>query len=370
MTWPFEGKHIPHKYGSVVSSSDVHQLAKKKCRSFAVKARQVLSDWEQTWSGFQFNEVFSLFGIPMLQLDPAAEMEAVEVDDILQEPPLTEQELSELRPMRVVARLRPLLPHEGQEVAAEVVDKVAVCYETQHGYVPGKHRLHFDAALSCGQAEFFQSSGVRALIQRACEGYVGSVVAYGQTGAGKTYSLFGPPESLSQLVEDELSDEAQELLPLACHGLVDEARRAKTAKQGLLPRALQFLFRTLKAMNYQGSLKASFMEIYNETVYDLFNPQAARLDVFQRPGAVGFHVPGLTTIACGTAIELMQALQKGLGCRHSQGHALSRDSSRAHAIFCVPRPNFTPAFSLFWKGNTIEYHTFHAKSVSFKVQNQ
>ena len=334
MTCPSFWRYIPHKHGSVVSNSDVGELAKKKCRSFAQKAQKVLSEWEQTYSGYKFNEVFSLFGIPMLQLEPLADMEAVEVDEAQEEPALTEQELSELRGMRVVARLRPLLPHEGTERACEVLER-AVCYET-HGYVAGRQRLEFDAALSCGQAEFFMKSGVRALVQRACEGYAASVVAYGQTGAGKTYSLFGPPESLAQLVDDELSDEAKGLVPEACHSLVDEARRAKTARQGLLPRALQFLFSTLKGMGYEEKVKASFMEIYNETIYDLFNPEAARLDVFQRPGAIGFHVPGLTSLACGNAIELMLALQKGLSFRHTQGHALSRDSSRAHAIFCVP----------------------------------
>ena len=95
-------------------------------------------------------------------------------------------------------------------------------------------------------------------------------------------------------------------------------------------------------MNLEGvcTTKATFTEIYNETLYDLFNPSSAkRLDVFQRPGSqVGFHVPGLTSVNCSSAIELMHALQQGLSSRHTHGHSASRESSRAHAIFTVEIP--------------------------------
>ena len=104
---------------------------------------------------------------------------------------------------------------------------------------------------------------------------------------------------------------------------------------------MQFLFRVLKEMKLDGvTTKATFTEIYNETIYDLFNPSSAkRLDVFQRPGSqVGFHVPGLTSVNCSSAIELMHALQQGLSSRHTHGHSASRESSRAHAIFTVEIP--------------------------------
>lgn len=345
LTWPFESRYIPHKYGSMVSNTDVQQQVNKKCKLFAHQARVVLADWEKSWPQFKFNDVFSLFGVPMLQLDQKAEsidldVEEANFDDKL----LDETELSSLQAMRVVARLRPMLAHEeGDEITAEVQDEVTVSYETlHHGYVPARHTLQFDAALCCSQAELFQKSGVKALVHRACEGYTCSIFAYGQTGAGKTYSLFGPEDALSQLFDDDLSDEAQRQLPSACHVLVGEARRAQCGQQGLIPRSLQFLFRVLKEMNLDGvcTTKATFTEIYNETLYDLFNPSSAkRLDVFQRPGSqVGFHVPGLTSVNCSSAIELMHALQQGLSSRHTHGHSASRESSRAHAIFTVEIP--------------------------------
>ncbi|CAK9061543.1 unnamed protein product [Durusdinium trenchii] len=340
LAWPFEGRYIPHKYGSVVSSSDVQNQANRKCKLFAQEALLVLSDWEAKWPQFKFHEVFSLFGVPMLQLDPKTGIvDSLDLDDNYDDPVLDEVELSALQPMRVVTRVRPMLSHEeGDDVSAEILDEHTVSFETlHHGYVPARHTLQFDAALRCSQTELFRRSGVRALVHRACEGFTCSIFAYGQTGAGKTYSLFGPPESLSHLVDDELAEEAKQQLPIACHRLIDEARRAKSGKQGLLPRALQFLFRVLKDLDLEScEIHATFMEIYNETIFDLFEPSAARLDVYQRPGSeVGFHVPGLTQVQCSSAIELMQALQRGLSSRHSHGHSASRESSRAHAIFTV-----------------------------------
>ncbi|CAJ1389366.1 unnamed protein product [Effrenium voratum] len=341
LDWPFATRYIPHKYGSIVSSCDVQQQANRRCKLFAQKACALMASWEAQRPDLKFSEVFSLFGVPMLQLDPRAAVEVPDPEDNFEDVPLEEEELC-VRPMRVVARVRPMLPHEdeGDDVAAEVLDDVTVSYETlHHGYVPARHTLQFDCALRCSQTRLFHCSGVRALVHRACEGFTCSIFAYGQTGAGKTYSLFGPSESLTQLVDDEVSPAAQARLPKACYVLVDEARRAKAGKQGLLPRALQFLFRTLEHMGL-GSLRprATFMEIYNEAIYDLFNPSNTKLEVYQRSGEVGFHVPGLTQVSCSSAIEVMQALQRGLASRHTHGHSASRESSRAHAIFSVEIP--------------------------------
>eukprot|EP00913_Durusdinium_trenchii_P017059 g16043.t1 len=59
LAWPFEGRYIPHKYGSVVSSSDVQNQANRKCKLFAQEALLVLSDWEAKWPQFKFHELRS-----------------------------------------------------------------------------------------------------------------------------------------------------------------------------------------------------------------------------------------------------------------------------------------------------------------------
>lgn len=76
----------------------------------------------------------------------------------------------------------------------------------------------------------------------AIEGYNGTVFAYGQTGSGKTYTMTGGTE--------------------------------KYADRGIIPRALQLLFRTTSQdVHHTYNVHCSFMEIYNEKIYDLLDPQ-------------------------------------------------------------------------------------------------
>lgn len=77
--------------------------------------------------------------------------------------------------------------------------------------------------------------------------------AYGQTGSGKTYTMSGP------------CDEGGE--PLDQH-----------EKRGITQRTLQHLFATterqarLAAGSLEIKVKVSYLEIYNETLMDLINP--------------------------------------------------------------------------------------------------
>ena len=69
-------------------------------------------------------------------------------------------------------------------------------------------------------------------------GINGTVFAYGQTGAGKTYSIIGGE-------------------PLE-------------VKRGILPRTLDYIFDQLNSAANNYKLSANFYEIYNEKIYDLW----------------------------------------------------------------------------------------------------
>ena len=87
--------------------------------------------------------------------------------------------------------------------------------------------------------------GVQALnlVERVVEGYHSTIFAYGQTGSGKTYTIEGgdTPET-----------------------------------EGIIPKAIQDLFRTLdeKAASSERGYKIflSFIQIYNEAIFDLMDP--------------------------------------------------------------------------------------------------
>lgn len=116
---------------------------------------------------------------------------------------------------------------------------------------------------SVGQAEFFDVSGAKRLLDAALDGYAATIFAYGQTGAGKTHTIAGPegraPPTLG-------SDDAG-LILRTCEYLTARA-------QGLTDARCQF--------------RASFLEIYNDQAYDLLNP-AAGMSVHWSASPLGCH---------------------------------------------------------------------------------
>lgn len=87
------------------------------------------------------------------------------------------------------------------------------------------------------------------------QGYNGCIFAYGQTGSGKTYTIMGP--STKNELQSDQSPEA-----------------------GLLPRVISYLFEEIQKREAQENVHyscfVSFMEIYNEKIKDLLNPQENR----------------------------------------------------------------------------------------------
>lgn len=140
---------------------------------------------------------------------------------------------------------------------------------------------------------------------------------------------------LNQIAEDVIIN-PEEVVPEPVRQLIDNTRRVKVLQQGLLPRALQYLFVLLRSSSSSVKCFVTFMEIYNEKVFDLVNNTGAQLEVHQRPEQdKGFYVPRLSQVECKGVNDAMQVLCQGVTSRHTRGHSASRESSRAHAIFFV-----------------------------------
>ncbi|PKY45977.1 kinesin-domain-containing protein, partial [Rhizophagus irregularis] len=96
------------------------------------------------------------------------------------------------------------------------------------------------------QEEVFQECA-SPLIDKLVEGYNATLLAYGQTGSGKTYSM-------GTALDDS------------------------NIPPGIIPRAIRKLFADLherkeKNPSYQFEVYVSFLELYNEDLIDLLNPQ-------------------------------------------------------------------------------------------------
>ena len=144
------------------------------------------------------------------------------------------------------------------------------------------------------------------------DGYHACVMTYGQTGAGKTYTMTGGGNAFAQ--------------------------------RGLAPRALAAVFRALAARGDGGAsttVRVGFVELYNEQWGDLLRPgtPASALHVQEVVSPSGgpdvLMLRSQTMRLCTCEEDALDALFEGQRNRAVGEHALNRASSRSHAIFTV-----------------------------------
>ncbi|KAE9614756.1 putative plus-end-directed kinesin ATPase [Lupinus albus] len=164
------------------------------------------------------------------------------------------------------------------------------------------------------QEDIFQTVGI-PLVKNAIAGYNTSVLSYGQSGSGKTYTMWGPPSAMFE----EPSPQSQ---------------------KGIVPRIFQMLFSELeserqhmseeKQFNYQ--CRCSFLEIYNEQIGDLLDSTQRNLEMkdgFKH----AFNIENLTEEYVTSYDDVTQILIKGLSSRKVGATSLNSKSSRSHIIF-------------------------------------
>ncbi|KAJ8979399.1 hypothetical protein NQ317_015828 [Molorchus minor] len=143
--------------------------------------------------------------------------------------------------------------------------------------------------------------------------YNATVFAYGPTGAGKTHTMVG--------------DRSQ---------------------PGIMIRALNDLFETVKNNEEEYSVTMSYLEIYNEQIRDLLNPSSGYLELREDSRGRNIQVAGLSgdiNDLHGRVINerseflfleiVMQLLQKGNKARTIEPTAMNNTSSRSHALLSV-----------------------------------
>ncbi|KAJ9479656.1 Kinesin-like protein CIN8 [Pseudozyma hubeiensis] len=193
-----------------------------------------------------------------------------------------------------------------------------------------------------GQPEIFTVA--EPLIERFIEGYNITILAYGQTSSGKSYTM-------GTAAGDEVDYE----------GLV--AGRAADPQMGIIPRAVARIFSAMrqnKSSGTQYSAKVSFIEIYNEDLIDLLGDAVdgdARPHVQIREGKNGQIIwSGLREVKVSNVAEVMNHLLQGSSVRRTNETDMNAQSSRSHAIFSItltqkkwvgsgPPPNAAPPSS-------------------------
>ncbi|XP_061834347.2 kinesin-like protein KIF1A isoform X12 [Nerophis lumbriciformis] len=144
------------------------------------------------------------------------------------------------------------------------------------------------------------------MLLHAFEGYNVCIFAYGQTGAGKSYTMMG-----KQDVKDQ-----QGIIPLLCEDLFTKIND-----------------HTDNSMSY--SVEVSYMEIYCERVRDLLNPKnKGNLRVREHP-LMGPYVEDLSKLAVTDYNDIQDLMDSGNKARTVAATNMNETSSRSHAVFNI-----------------------------------
>ena len=159
----------------------------------------------------------------------------------------------------------------------------------------------------CTQKEVYEEVG-KPVLKDVLQGYNGSILAYGQTSAGKTHSLLN-----SGMGMDGRPDPKQ---------------------AGLLPRLVAALFVHIGAdSKHAYTVEASMLQIYNEQIDCLLNEHREKGHGLQVTGKS--DVKGLTWIACKTPSDMLMCFQRGRNNLVYAETKMNKSSSRSHAVFQI-----------------------------------
>jgi kinesin family protein 3/17 len=146
----------------------------------------------------------------------------------------------------------------------------------------------------------------RPIVDSVLQGYNGTIFAYGQTGTGKTFTM---------------------------EGVID-----RPELRGIMPSSFQYIFDALQnaPKEVEFLVRASFMEIYMEDLFDLLSRSGARQKMQLKTDADhSAHVKDLSCEVVKSPEDLFAMLARGQKQRKVGETAMNKGSSRSHSIFTI-----------------------------------
>ncbi|CAN1333069.1 Kinesin-like protein KIN-UA [Linum perenne] len=134
------------------------------------------------------------------------------------------------------------------------------------------------------------------------DGYNGTVMAYGQTGTGKTYTV-------GQLGEEDM------------------------AARGIMVRAMEDILAGVSLDT--DSISVSYLQLYMEAIQDLLDPTNDNISIVEDHKTGDVSLPGATQVEIRDQHSFVELLKFGETHRFAANTQLNTESSRSHAILMV-----------------------------------
>ena len=153
------------------------------------------------------------------------------------------------------------------------------------------------------QVEIYNYVG-KEIVKDVMDGYNGTIFAYGQSGSGKTFTMYGKD------IDDEES-------------------------KGLIPRIVSNIFDYVENCdeNTNFQFKLSVLQIYKEVIYDLLTGEK-NLQIKENP-ARGIYVDGLSEVYLSSVDDFLNYAELAEKNRKVGETRLNQQSSRSHSIMIL-----------------------------------
>ncbi|XP_053448840.1 kinesin-like protein KIF25 [Nycticebus coucang] len=235
--------------------------------------------------------------------------------------------LVELRgSLQVHCRIRPLLPldddsdHQvsqastvSREAAWAVDDETVLVKCDRPGHPPINKTYNFDRVYGPAESQRVVFGDVCPLLTSLLDGYNVCIMAHGQTGSGKSYTMLGP------------------------HSRGEESQ----SDLGIVPRAVEELFRLISENpSTSPQVEVSIVEVYNNDIFDLLAKDGSAVVSGVKREAVTAkdrrkEATPPTCEAASSATDLLRLVRRGLQLRAQHPTQVHKDSSRSHLIITM-----------------------------------
>ncbi|KAI3338432.1 hypothetical protein F4824DRAFT_459293 [Ustulina deusta] len=251
--------------------------------------------------------------------------------------------------VKVAVRVRPplkptdpgfdLIPQRFQRSMVQTMSDTSIAIESPQG----KKVFVFDRVFSPEVGQDGVWNYLNESINAFVQGYNVSLLAYGQSGAGKSYTMgtAGPSEQGDLDSMGVIPRAATELFE-KLEGSTTTSRNPNRSSMSQLRAPVRYSMQTpaSKPADKNWQLKATYVEIYNEQLRDLLLPDSVgpheRSVVSIREDTKGnIILTGLRQVDINSADDLMNALNFGSTIRQTDATAVNAKSSRSHAVFSL-----------------------------------
>jgi Kinesin motor domain len=215
------------------------------------------------------------------------------------------------------------------------------CYD-EYGYIKGSFEFAKVFSAKASQKTIFANPAIRDILESLFLGFNGTIFTYGQTNAGKTYTMEGKslrnrrtrgliPRSISYIFETidtiqrQLLKNRENAASLSSTKSEDSSfddEASNSNKDNSCEQHIEF------------TVSVSFYEIYCEKIRDILNPVQDNMRI-RETKTDGFLVQDLTEIPCRNEQEMLDALERGKNNRSTAATLMNAFSSRSHSIFCI-----------------------------------